>query len=211
MIKFSLTRSKRKALPEAVEVGGNAFSINASFRTVLRILALWDDDDVPDAHKPHVAIKLFYDKGAAPSDPSAALDAMMRFVSNTDDKRSAAAPRHPAMDYEQDAEEIYASFLALYGIDLLDSDMHWYQFCALLSGAVWAQSPIGEKVRRREELRTADASKAQDPAAVREAQDAISIKPKTSRAEQELKQTIQDILTSGGDVAAKLEAFKNGL
>lgn len=38
------------------------------------------------------------------------------------------------LDYEIDADLIYAAFLGQYGIDLLTTDMHWYVFQALLSG-----------------------------------------------------------------------------
>jgi len=38
------------------------------------------------------------------------------------------------IDYEIDADLIYAAFMGQYGIDLLTTDMHWYVFQALLSG-----------------------------------------------------------------------------
>jgi hypothetical protein len=39
-----------------------------------------------------------------------------------------------ATDYDVDAEYIFAAFLELYGIDLVESNMHWYKFLALFKG-----------------------------------------------------------------------------
>lgn len=38
----------------------------------------------------------------------------------------------PTLDPILDGSYIYASFLQAYGIDLLQTDMHWHVFCALL-------------------------------------------------------------------------------
>lgn len=35
------------------------------------------------------------------------------------------------VDYEEDGEYIYASFLQAYGIDLTECDLHWHKFLAL--------------------------------------------------------------------------------
>lgn len=38
------------------------------------------------------------------------------------------------LDYEIDSDYIYSAFLGQYGIDLLETEMHWHKFCALLHG-----------------------------------------------------------------------------
>ena len=38
------------------------------------------------------------------------------------------------LDYDIDADYIYAAFWEQYRIDLLVEEMHWYKFCALLHG-----------------------------------------------------------------------------
>jgi len=81
----------------------------------------------------------------------------------------------------------------------------------LLEGAMWADSPIGKKLRRREELRKADPSKCDDPKAVREAQEALRIETKVNKAEQEERDRIYKVLTGGGDVSAELEKLKHGV
>ena len=38
------------------------------------------------------------------------------------------------LDYDKDAPYIYAAFLEQYGIDLVDTRLHWYKFLSLLHG-----------------------------------------------------------------------------
>lgn len=40
----------------------------------------------------------------------------------------------PILFYEYDGDYIYAAFLQQYGIDLLEANMHWHKFKALLNG-----------------------------------------------------------------------------
>jgi len=206
---FTLTKTKDEALLEAVEVDGSAFSINASFRVALKILRVIEADDIIDWQKPLIILREFY--GAIQPAPQAGIDAFMKFLSRDKAVKRESDSRPPAFDYEIDAPEIYASFITLYGVDLLDSDKHWWKFCALLDGAIWADSPIGKKIRRREELRTTDASKCDDPKAVREAQEALKLVSKVNLAAQQEQDAVYQALTSGGDVSAALEALKHGV
>lgn len=201
---FSLSRSKEKALPETVEVDGSAFRINPDFRNVLKILRMLSDDSITERHKPRLLCEWFYGANY-PEDIEAALNAFMLFLHRG--KLPDADNKPPVFDYEQDAPEIYSSFLALYGIDLLDVSMHWWRFSALLDGAFRSECALSSKVR----MRQADPSKCENAQEVREAQEAIRIEAKESKADRQARERLYEILTSGGDVSAKLEAMKNGL
>ena len=39
----------------------------------------------------------------------------------------------PLVDWDLDADIIYAAFMQAYGIDLIEADMHWHKFLALFS------------------------------------------------------------------------------
>lgn len=199
------TLSQTNALPETVEVDGSAFAINASYRNILRILAMLQDDEVVESHKPAMLCKWFYD--VTPFNVDAAITAFMDFLHRGDLPKDTDSSRPQTFDYEQDAPDIYASFMSLYGIDLLETDMHWWRFSALLDGAFRTDCALSEKVK----LRTVDASKCEHPDDVRRAQDAIRIETKESREARKAQDDLYDILTSGGDVVAKLEAMKHGL
>lgn len=207
MIDFTLSKNRSKTLPEAVTVGGNVFSICSNFRTVLKILRMLDDPDLPSAHKRSLALSWFY-QGTLPEESlEDAMKAFQTFVRRNEHSSGSDASK-PVFDYEQDAVEIYASFMHLYRIDLLgEENLHWWTFSALLDGALQTDCALREKIR----IRVADPSKYQDPSAIREAQALIEIKTPISREELKQRRKVSDILTGGGDVSAALEALKNGL
>lgn len=205
--EFTLSQSKDKALPEAVTVDGSAFHIDANFRNMLRILRMLNDESVVDRHKVPMLLEWFYD-AALPRNVEAALVAFRWFLRCGDDAPDDATGEPPVFDYEQDAREVYASFMALYGIDLFESDMHWWRFSALLDGAFRAPCALSDKIN----LRTLDASKYENPEKIRKAQAAIRIENAQTRADREIKDKLFAVLTGGGDVSAALEAIKqNGI
>lgn len=123
-------------LPDCIEVAGSFYNIKTDFRLWLnfsRIVntkgAVVDDvdfiytDTIPSAENKKEAFKKLLEF----------------FQPETILPRSASDGK--VLDYEIDADLIYAAFYEQYGIDLLATDesghavqMHWHRFLALLSG-----------------------------------------------------------------------------
>jgi len=205
MIEFSLSKSKRKALPEAVTVDGNAFSINPSFRTILKALRLISDEQILDAHKAGMLLRMFYGE-TIPDNVDEAIKAFQWFVRRGDNEEPKQDGKPPVFDYEQDASEVYSSFYTLYSIDLIESEMHWWKFSALLDGAFRSECPLSDKIK----LRTIDPSKCENAKEVQEAQESIKIETNFTREEKRNRKRLEEVLTGGGDVVAALEALKHG-
>lgn len=147
---FRLWESKNKAMPDAVYVDGVAFFINPSFRNVLRILSMLDDAEIDVYIKFELLAKWFFiDKT-----PPAPLDAYKAFMGANKVEyydpvgAEESEDQEKTWDHDFDADEIYASFLQQYGIDLFDADMHWYKFLTLLKGLT-EDTPFVSKVRLR--------------------------------------------------------------
>ena len=148
MQKFSLS-TKSKALPEAYTTEGSAFPVYTDFRRILRILRLLNDPEVLDTDRGILAAKLFF-KGELPPHPE---EALIWFI-NCGENRESGGEKD--FDFEQDAREIYSGFMQVYGIDLLQEDMHYWRFSMLLDGLFASENALSNKVR----LRHADDSKA---------------------------------------------------
>lgn len=103
-----------------MEVDGSVYDIRPGFRNILKILRLQNDPDVLDGHKAELLRRWFFDGEA----PEAWAEAFGHFVRAGDEPELPAGERD--FDYEFDAPEIYASFRQLYGIDLMDEDLHWW-------------------------------------------------------------------------------------
>jgi len=150
MNEFSLSRAKDKIFPTRVRTsGGGYFNINADFRNILKIIRLNGDAEVLDGQKTALTVKWFYGN-AWPDDFVEALQLLNGFIrySHGDDEPNNKQPVRQ-FDYEFDAEEIYASFIMDYHIDLIEVGfLHWYKFKILLQN-LSSESPFAAKIRLR--------------------------------------------------------------
>lgn len=190
MSDFVLWRSKEKALPDAVEVDGKAFPVRSDFKSILKIFAILNDDEIMDLHKQSMICDIFY-KYDYPQN----WDVHMNdFISGANDNGGADCGTSDIIfDYDQDAREIYSSFKMLYGIDLIDDNMHWYKFSYLLSSAFKAECPLSEKIR----IRTIDVSKCDNKSAAQKAKDAVALNKTISTDEQIIGEEIAQRLMHG--------------
>lgn len=200
MNRLTLSRQPDKALPEHVLLSGERFSVRPDFRTVLTLLRLMDDSEIEDRHKGLKLIERFY----ADCPPAAlAPDALRAFFDFIRGPERQSDPEAGKIDYEFDADAIYASFRMQYGIDLLDpgTRLHWYAFTALLSG-LGEGTPLVERLR----LRTLDTRKLKGKAkrsaeiAKRNAQPPA----RESQREQARHNALTEALMNGGDANALL-------
>lgn len=187
MIEFSLSKAPRKALPSTVTVRDGAFEICPSFRVILKILRMLEDPDVLEGSKGYWLKKWFY-PGEVPEEWE---DAFWWFVRCGDPPDIAGGGKD--FDYEFDAPEVYASFLALYGIDLFETDMHWWKFRALLNGCFRVKCALSEKIR----IRNIDPEKCEDKAAARAAKDAAQLPGNVSEDDRIMVDQLTERLLKG--------------
>jgi len=127
--------------PETVDVDGTPWSIRLDFRTGIRFELLMQDSTLTDTEKLSRALSLYYPH--IPPDVSAAVDGLLWFYScghmegkGPEEHAGKPAAKKPKRVYcfRQDAELIYAAFLATYGIDLnAAGGLHWWAFRALFA------------------------------------------------------------------------------
>lgn len=195
---FSLSHPIVHVLPETLEMDGREYPVNSDFRAALKIFRLLDDPDIADRHKPVMACGLFY-PGDIPPD---GMRLMLEWLS-PGDKKKRRDPNAPPMDFEFDADVIYASFLQQYGIDLLRVErMHWYAFLTLLRGLGEGTALSARLyVRGRDTRRLKGKEKQSAEIAKRNAQ----IPRKVSSYEQMQQKALNDALMHGGDVSELLK------
>lgn len=175
---FSLDRRVEKVFPTVIRHKGNTFFVNADFRNILRILRMNDDPEVLEILKPNYLAKWFF-QDSLPESTDDAIEIFRFFLSGKDEDETRVS--EPQFDFEFDAEEIYASFLKEYSIDLFEVPyMHWKKFIILLSN-LSDDSPFRQKVR----LRFMDVSgyKGKELLKVMEAKEAVQIPVKYTKEE----------------------------
>jgi len=123
--------------PGIVEISGHSFKISTDFKVILKILNILEETEDKD-RAGKTALRLFYGNNM-PDDVETAILAFLEFVSNKSEpeepKETEASPEEERIfDMLFDSNYIYAAFLQNYGIDLIDTKMHWWKFKTLVEG-----------------------------------------------------------------------------
>ena len=107
---------------------GYTYSLNLSFKAVLLCLDIFKDDQLDDQEKAVLAMDtLIIDEH--PYDIQM-LEAVLELI--TPKKQNKA--KEKVIDIEKDYDLIVAAFRQTYGINLVDNNMHYLEFVALLNG-----------------------------------------------------------------------------
>ena len=143
--------------PESVTVDGVEYPIHADFRTVLRCFEIQGQKQELSENELLDMLGLFYNMNHLIATEEH-VNKMFWFFSCGREKEKKKFPRKIAgindkqpFDFEEDANLIYAGFMQQYGIDLQESDMHWWKFMILLENL-----GNGTRLQKVMEYRTID-------------------------------------------------------
>ena len=115
-------------LPEAVTVSGRDYPVNTGFRTWLWAGEIMKSDEAIQRKLPKL-FGLCY-KNERPDNDGLALSGIMNFYKN-------AFPRYKSnggtlFSADFDGQVLYSGFMKCFGVDLSETDIHWYRFAPLL-------------------------------------------------------------------------------
>lgn len=189
MMQFSLaSRAYPIKLPETVEWQGKEYPVHTDFRAVLLALKLMGDPNIAPLDRRALLGSILF-PACVPLDPWEAVQSFIR--------RGRTDPPEPGardFDYEQDACEIYAAFMQVYGIDLVGAPhMHWWKFCALLDGVFACDNALSNKVR----LRHIDDNEGTRKAAMNRAKRNVRLAEEVSAADAAIDRRIRERLLAG--------------
>jgi len=123
-------------LPSSVEVEGIFYPIKTDFRYWLMFARLLEDE------KAVIDEADFLYEGLIPQDKKEGFNKLVEFYSPKKElpRNLGGSSGEKVIDYDIDADYIYAAFMEVYGIDLMATDkqgkiipMHWHKFLALFS------------------------------------------------------------------------------
>lgn len=118
-------------LPVSVEYKGREYKLSPAFDNVLRMFVEVEDDHLTEWNKLDIMLYYLLQDEGYPVEPE-----LLEAISGVlfPPGRHSSGPK--VLDFEQDADLIYAAFRQVYGIDLQSErgKMHWLTFQALLSG-----------------------------------------------------------------------------
>ncbi len=165
-------------LPDYVVISDVKYPVWTSFKNWVQILILAEEKGFSDGHAVAKMLKLCY-KEKLPKNIVSAILGIIAFL-NGDTEFSVSSGKKSAQkvfSFNQDASVIYSTFYEKYGIDLSDTDMHWYKFCALFENLA-DDNPFRTLIR----IRTMDDNEIKNSKVsrqVRELKSKYSLKNKT--------------------------------
>ena len=113
-------------LPDGVTVDGKFYKLDFSFRNVLRMIDILDDDTLMPESRAYNALHCLCKR---PKNALKVLEAVKGLLFKAPRKKGGQR----VTDWVQDAGLIRAAFRQAYGIDLYRDDLHWIEFTELLN------------------------------------------------------------------------------
>ena len=171
------------SLPTTVEIDGRSYGIRADFRVILEIFVMLDDPDLTDGDKTEALIRMFYIE--RPSDSEAAITA---FVSFADPRGSGnkEKPHTRLISWSQDFDLMVAPINHILNTECRSLPyLHWRTFLAAYL-EIPPESVFARVLRIREKLRTGKKLEKYERTWYQKNRDLVHIKPKFSKAEEEL-------------------------
>ena len=123
------------ALPTSVTVNGKDYAVDTDFRTCLRIMLAFEDNELTPFEKQAVLItNLFLERPPDESMEEALREGVVFLDGGIQDGEGHGAPTQPYRLYSftTDASLIFAAFQQTHGINLQRAtDLHWWEFMTL--------------------------------------------------------------------------------
>lgn len=178
-------------LPTSVDISGEIYQINVDFRTCLKVIMAFEDNDLTPQEKQIILLSNLYP--TMPENLEAAITQAQWFLNGGktagDDAEGESSPR--VYSFIKDANFIFAAFRQTHGIDLQKADLHWWTFLALFMD-LGQDTTFCQLVALRKRLKTGKATK-EERAAAREMGELIELEKIDDRTLDE-KQAEADFL-----------------
>jgi len=142
-------------LPNAVEIDGIEYEINSGFRSCLRIILAFEDNELAAIEKQMVLIDNLYKN--KPDNLDQATRQGIKFLNGGRDELEAGNDMR-LYSFNKDAPFIMAAFKQTHGIDLDTANMHWWKFMTLFMD-MGSDTTFSNLVSLRKRVKTGKASK----------------------------------------------------
>lgn len=180
-------------LPEALEVGGRTWRVNADYRDVLDLMARLNGPEEDESTRVYVALSLFYeDLGQMPREDYGEATRRMFWFINGGEEETDRRPQPKVLDWEQDGSLIVADVNRVAGCEVRAlSFCHWWTFLAWFRGI--GEGQLSTVVSIREKRRKGKKLEQWEREFYQEHRDMVDFKKRYTdeeRAEQERLKTL---------------------
>lgn len=123
---------RKHILPEEIEVDGALYAIHTDYTYFINFIEAMKN---PEAKVEDFNF-MYADQSNLPADLFKGVDRLSQFCYPKEELPNVDEEEHShkrAFDYVTDSTMIYAAFMQVYHIDLIDTPLHWHKFLALFN------------------------------------------------------------------------------
>lgn len=190
-----LVNNTPNVLYEELPEEWNGYKINWWFQVGIQIFLVYDDDELVDFEKSESIISLLFPEEVPPREKIQ--ECISWFMNGwCHDRSPKEKENRKLMDFNKDQWRIYADFRQVYGINLNEADLHWWEFMGLLWNMPQRQSSFLQVIDIRKKKIKAKMSK-EERKAIQDAQYVYGLEERKERKlrsyTEEEKQKIDDV------------------
>lgn len=148
--------------PSEVVVDGKVYLLNTDFRTCLRTILAFEDEELTTQEKQSIVLVNLFRK--TPKNLRTAIVEASLFLNGGKKSNTEDEPGPRLYSFKKDASFIYAAFRQTHGIDLTTADLHWWQFLALFMD-LGSDTAFCQLTSLRKRVKTGKATKEERQAA----------------------------------------------
>ena len=158
-------------LPETVAINNTEYAVDSDFRTCLKIILAFEDDELTPQEKRIILLSMLY--VSMPADIEQAIIQANWFLNGGVQSENDADTPMRLYSFSKDANFIYAAFRQTHGVDLQKDNLHWWQFLSLFMD-LGQDTTFCQLTALRKRLKTGKASK-EEMQAAREMSELINV------------------------------------
>lgn len=191
----------------------NGYSINWWFQVGIQIFLVYDDEELVDFEKSEAIINLLFPEEVPPLEEIQ--ECISWFMNGwCHDRSPREKEKRKLMDFNKDQWRIYADFRQIYGINLNEADLHWWEFMGMLWNMPSRQSSFLQVIDIRKKKIKAKMSK-EEKKAIQDAQYVYGLEERKERNvrsyTEEEKRKIDDVDCIREQMKRKKQAQKEAL
>lgn len=116
-------------LPTKIKVHDKVYDINYDYRTAIRVLTAFEDDELTREEKFYIMVKNIYKEDIPDDDFIEACEKARRFIDCDDKFKNNKDSSARTYSFTKDADYIFTGINSSHHIDIdKESDLHWWKF-----------------------------------------------------------------------------------
>lgn len=116
-------------LPKKIRVNNIVYDINYDYRTIIRTLLAFEDDELTQEEKVLIMLKNIYKKDIPGEDIEEAITKAIKFIDCGQEYKETSSNSPRIYSFQKDAGYIFSGINLTHHIDIDEkSDLHWWKF-----------------------------------------------------------------------------------